>query len=746
MTKRLFAYIGLSMLVTFAVVFYFGVYGIAAAISCGTVMLLFSIFYKSMRKDRSVYACVAVVILLSTAYLCVYNSYFEISTERYNGKSVTVEGRLEKSRKTYDVYYYEIKSFKIDGKDENKKILLNSSTDIGGEYGDIVTCDVKLSRMDNAYYRSRRFDYKACSDNYFLSYTVQKTKDKDIGYIPEFIRGKLTYSVSVLVEGYGGELCNALTLGDKAGLSKEVYKEFQKTGLSYLIVISGLHMSIIAGIVFLLTRRIMNRRVGKWISLILNVSVIVLYMAVTGFSSSAVRSGIMILIVIVGRHFYLMPDPANSLGFAAFCLTVLNPYAVGDVGMLMSFASTAGIIFIYPLFIKAFIRRIETRAKNLFFLNKYAVNKVDKLRINAEILLFYVFKTIYELITISIAAIAAIVPLTLAFYGTCNPFVFLYSIIVSPFIGIIMIFTLLSSVLWYVPILSLFSYATAFLAKTVADFVIFAVGMISKIPFTSFYNDKLYMQYWLAFTIVLFIGLLTYKLSFRNVITASVISLALFVTSLTIGYVYNYDKVQLKVLNTGGGSTVVFKSPHGVDVLSSGGKSLYYDDTAEKLHTMTDRINLFVMQSPRESADVRYASDILGEFDVDKVLLYYRYNTNERVFRLARECKKYSEFKEGEKLSLRLSANVKDTVLNKNAHTWQFVSDGNTSVLIAPYRGKAVDIPEEYKNPDYLIINNAVEGMEEIEYGEALWTSDKKPPTSLKNVTCVINGDYTIDF
>ena len=104
------------------------------------------------------------------------------------------------------------------------------------------------------------------------------------------------------------------------------------------------------------------------------------------------------------------------------------------------------------------------------------------------------------------------------------------------------------------------------------------------------------------------------------------------------------------------------------------------------------------------------------------------------------------EFKEGEKLSLRLSANVKDTVLNKNAHTWQFVSDGNTSVLIAPYRGKAVDIPEEYKNPDYLIINNAVEGMEGIEYGEALWTSDKKPPTSLKNVTCVINGDYTIDF
>ena len=77
MTKRLFAYIGLTMLITFSVVFYFGIIICAFAV-------------KSYRKSRKVLILVAAVCILSVLYFCVYNSITEISRSRYNDKSVTL--------------------------------------------------------------------------------------------------------------------------------------------------------------------------------------------------------------------------------------------------------------------------------------------------------------------------------------------------------------------------------------------------------------------------------------------------------------------------------------------------------------------------------------------------------------------------------------------------------------------------------------------------------------------------------
>ncbi len=746
MTKRLFAYIGLTMLITFAVVFYFGIYGAAAAICAAVVVAVFGLFKKSPHSDRRVFALISIVILLSTAYLYAYSSFKEIRTEKYNGKSVAVESRLGDTHKSYDYYYYELNCFEVDSKKADYKILLRTPTDMGAEYGDIIYCNVLLERMDNDYYLSKGYDYTAYSEDFNLTYTVTKTKDKGIGYIPVFIRDKLTYAVSVLIPGRGGELCNAVALGDKYGMSKDLYKDYRTSGLSYLIVISGLHMSMVAAFIMIFTRKLNSYKAGKWLSLILVLSFVILYIAVTGFSSSAVRSGIMIIVLVTGKVFKWNNDSSNSLGLAALILTVFNPFSVGDVGMLMSFSSTAGIIFIFPKFRDKFGSKFYTRIKNLRALNEMSVDRTDKLRTEVELAAYRVLRAFYEAVTLSFCAVIAITPLTLMFYGICNPFVIFYSVLVSPFIGALMLFTIFSAALWYIPFISIFSYSTAFAAGLIASFINCIVEFISGIPYITFYNNPFYMEIWIGFTIVVFVLFLTYKASFKNVIIASFISVTVLLISLTAGYFYNYNKVQLKVLDSGGGSTVVFKSPGGFDVLSGGGKSSYYDSVSEKIHTMTDRINLYVVQSSYESQDVKYSGSLLSEFDVDKVLLYYRYNTIEKTYRLAKKCKNYNEFTENESCNLGLFKSVEDKVVNVNNHTWQYISDGKTSVLIAPYKGKVKEIPKSFYNPDYLILNKDIENIENIKSKRIIWTSDKERPERLGNVCLVSENDYTIDF
>lgn len=747
MTKRLFAYIGLTMLITFSVVFYFGIYGAAGAVSSGLAVAVFGLFNKNLRDNRRVFALVSAVILLSTAYFYAYTSLKEIRTDKYNEKTVSFESRLTDTHKSYDYYYYELNCYEINFEKSDYKILLKTPTDLGARYGDIIYCeDVILEKMDNDYYLSKGYDFTAYSEDYYLSYTVTQSKDKGIDYIPVFIRDKLTYAVSVLIPGYSGELCNAVALGDKFGLSRDLYKDYHKTGLSYLIVVSGLHMSIIAAFVLLLTSKIKNRKLGRWLGISLVISFIILYIAVTGFSSSAVRSGIMIIILVIGRYLRWTNDSSNSLGLAALILTVFNPFSVGDAGMLMSFSSTAGILFISPEFRERFKLKFHIRIKNLWALREVSVNYIDKFRIEMKLWAYRILRTVYEAVTISFCAVAAISPITLMIYGVCNPFVFIYSVLVSPFISVLMYFTILSALLWYIPVIGILSYPAAFIAGAVASFINFVVKIISGLPFITFYNDPLYMEIWVIFTIAVFVLFLTYKASFRNVIAASLISFSVLIISLTAGYLYNFDKVQLKVLNSGGGNTVVFKSPGGLDVLSSGGKSSYYDNVSEKIHTITDKINLFVVQSSYESPDVKYAGGLLSEFDVDRVLLYYRYNTAERTYRLAKKCKRYNEFTENDGRLLTLYGSVEDKVLNINNHTWQYISDSKTSVLIAPYKGKSYEIPKSFYNPDYLILCNDIENIEKIKSKRIIWTSDKVCPKRLKKVSDISEDDYTIDF
>ncbi len=747
MTKRLFAYIGLTMLVTFSVVFYFGFYASLFAVAFSACLLFAAILIKKLRDNRRVLILIAAVILLSNIWFGIYNSLSELKTERYDGTHAKISGTLTNYHTAYDNYYYELDCNKIDDEDVSFRIVLNTSADLGAETGDIITLNALLKKPENNYYKSRGIDFNARCKGYSFDYTVQTPKDFNLKLIPAVIRDALTLNISALIPGYEGELCNAISLGDKYALSPELYKAFSSTGLSYLIVVSGMHMSIVAGYIVILTRLLKRFRGGAVIRNILVIAAVILYMAVTGFSSSATRAGIMIIVMYLGYIFSQNYEPFNSLGFAAFILTVGNPLAVGDVGMLMSFSSVAGILFLLPRFMERFDLKFSKGIKNKYFLYFNAKSRIDKARIKFNIIVIKILRYVYEMFMMSVCAVLAISPITMMFFGICNLFVVFYSVLLMPVTGFLIMLSLLTAVLFLVPFTKIFAFGTAFFTRAIASYVVFAVNSISQVPFMTFYARQEDMRLWFIVTAVLIVIALLFKKRRITVALAAVLSVVVLCTNIGIASVVNADKEELRVYDSGYGMFVSYKSPYGVNVLCCGGNAYLYEDIAEKLHLDGNKINMLIVPEAREKREMGYAYDILTEFDVERVLVYYRYNSSERVYRKARECASFARFKENTSAKVKLSDNVTDKIINTGNHSWQYISNGELSVLIAPYKGNAAKLPEKYKSADYLIYCGKVYNLDDLSCGEVIQASDGSCDDNMQNVSLIDeSGEFIIDF
>ena len=99
-------------------------------------------------------------------------------------------------------------------------------------------------------------------------------------------------------------------------------------------------------------------------------------MAITGFTPSVVRSGVMITLTYCAMIFLRKSDGLNSLGFSGLVLTLFNPYTVADVGMLLSFSATLGILMWSKpisnyIVIKYGIANKFLKYSELAFLNSY---------------------------------------------------------------------------------------------------------------------------------------------------------------------------------------------------------------------------------------------------------------------------------------------------------------------------------------------------------------------------------------
>lgn len=154
------------------------------------------------------------------------------------------------------------------------------------------------------------------------------------------LRGHLQDVLYRHLPGEEGDLLAALCLGLKNGLSEDRVAAFRGSGLSHLLVVSGLHLSALAMAVMALLRRLMGLRPAA----VVTAGIVLLFIWLMEGTPSVLRAGVTCLVWLGGFTVRRRPDGLNSLGLALLLLLPGSPYFLWDVGFQLSFLATAGVL------------------------------------------------------------------------------------------------------------------------------------------------------------------------------------------------------------------------------------------------------------------------------------------------------------------------------------------------------------------------------------------------------------------
>jgi competence protein ComEC len=143
-----------------------------------------------------------------------------------------------------------------------------------------------------------------------------------------------------------------LTLGYRAGVPKEVRRQFSVTGVAHILSVSGFHVAVVCSMLSLLLFPLAGHPAGRWVRYLLMLLLLWTFAAVSGLAVASVRAAVMLSLYLTGRQLRYTTDGYNTLAAAAFCMLAYNPHYLFDMGFQLSYAAVWSILYLQPRFDK----------------------------------------------------------------------------------------------------------------------------------------------------------------------------------------------------------------------------------------------------------------------------------------------------------------------------------------------------------------------------------------------------------
>ena len=135
-------------------------------------------------------------------------------------------------------------------------------------------------------------------------------------------------------------MLSAMVAGDRTYLTHALRVGFERTGSFHMLVVSGLHLAIVAACLFWIFKRLRLPRVP---ATLLTIAASFAYALFTGFATPVQRSLWMVTLYLLGRLLYRERSPLNTIGFAALCLLVVSPRSLFDSSLQMTLLAVIAI-------------------------------------------------------------------------------------------------------------------------------------------------------------------------------------------------------------------------------------------------------------------------------------------------------------------------------------------------------------------------------------------------------------------
>jgi len=232
----------------------------------------------------------------------------------------------------------------------------------------------------------------------------------------------------------GEGLLQVLLLGYRRNIDSATYETFRKTGLLHFISLSGMHLGIFVGIIWWLCKTAGLMKRSRAAICIIAIGV---FLLIVPTRAPTLRAAIIAFVFCVSFFFRRRPNSINTLSLAAIILLLIRPTQLFEAGWQLSFASVLGIIIFADRIYFFIYERItgtpwfkQTPRSRFFF------------RIIARPGPF-----ILRLFSVGLAAWLGGAGILLYHFYTINPFTSIWTVIVFPFVALILAFGYLKIIL-----------------------------------------------------------------------------------------------------------------------------------------------------------------------------------------------------------------------------------------------------------------------------------------------------------
>ena len=390
------------------------------------------------------------------------------------------------------------------------------------------------------------------------------------------VRNRLSLTMGTLLPEPQASLAQGIILGIRGNIPESVRNDFSRTGTAHILAISGLHLSIVAGIILSLGIWLFGRRYNLYVWLAM--TAIWLYAILTGLHPPVIRGAIMaslfLTAILLGRQRSALP----SLALAAVIMVGINPGILWSASFQLSFLAMAGLIFLAPRFMA---------------LGRKVVNCI----LGEDGAAVVAANVVVDSFGITLGAIIAVWPLIAYYFGIVSLLSLPATFLILPALPGIIITGALAGGLGLIALSA--AQIVAWLAWLLLSYMLLVVNLFSAIPFSyaevGTVGSNLVWAYYLGLALVVFtvrhrrqVCDLTVK-SYNTAkpgldkMTDIIVGLhrkwvipPLLVAAILVSFVavtMPDDKLHVSFLNIGQGDAILVQTPGHQDILIDGGPS-----------------------------------------------------------------------------------------------------------------------------------------------------------------------------
>ncbi|MBQ8299012.1 MAG: DNA internalization-related competence protein ComEC/Rec2 [Clostridia bacterium] len=272
-------------------------------------------------------------------------------------------------------------------------------------------------------------------------------------------------------------ILSGMIIGETSNISDVTKDNFQKAGVTHLLAVSGSNVALVITFSSYIFSKIFGKRYSDYVSIVF----VVFFVMLAGASPSVVRAGIMAILSVIANILIRKSSSITNVFSSAFLILLMNPLSILNVGFVLSFVGTIGIITL-----SNFITD---------FLKKYIKNKI-----------------LLETVSITMAAQVALIPIMLYYFNSLSLISIFSNLLIIPITSLV---TILGIIIFVISIIFMpLAKLVSILIVPMLNYILVITKVCSKFDFLNLLLPT--PKIWMIVAFYVLLCFEVYKFNHRN--------------------------------------------------------------------------------------------------------------------------------------------------------------------------------------------------------------------------------------